>query len=117
MKIKLTPYNEQTKINLDELLDDNNVSATDISGTNFSATKPRSVTTSRSSTTECSSTTIRSDTTETQRVNKWRTKTKDTIRFDVEKGTKSFLMNEASKRGMSLTQMIKESVKLYLSTY
>lgn len=70
-----------------------------------------------SDTTFRSSTTSRSDTTETQRVNKWRTETKDTIRFDVEKGTKSFLQNEASKRGMTLTQLLKESVKLYLSTY
>ena len=49
--------------------------------------------------------------------NEWKRNNKDTIRFDVKKGTKSFLQNEASKRGMSLTQLLKESVKLYLSTY
>ena len=99
MKLPITSYNEQTKIDLDA------VPTVDVC----------SDTTHRSSTTECSSTTSRSDTTETQRVNKWRTETKDTIRFDVEKGTKSFLMNEASKRGVTLTQLLKESVKLYLS--
>ena len=93
MKIQLTQYVEQTEMDFDS----------------------RSDTTHCSSTTECSSTTPRSDTTETQRVNKWRAETKDTIRFDVKKGTKSYLMNEASKRGMSLTQMIKESLKQYLS--
>ena len=101
MRIQLTEYNEQTKIDLDAV----------------PAVEVCSDTTPRSSTTECSSTTSRSDTTETQRVNKWRSETKDTIRFDVKKGTKSFLQNEASKRGMSLTQLLKESVKLYLSTY
>lgn len=100
MKIQLTSYNEQTKIDLDA------VPTVDVC----------SDTTVRSSTTECSSTTSCSDTTESQRVNKWRSETKDTIRFDVNKGTKSFLMNEASKRGLTLTQLLKESVKLYLST-
>ena len=98
MKIHLTT-SEQTMIDLDNLPD------------------LRSDTTPRSSTTDCSSTTSRSDTTETHRVNKWRSETKDPIRFDVKKGTKSFLMNEASKRGMTLTQLMKESVKLYLSMY
>jgi hypothetical protein len=99
MKLPITSYNEQTKIDLDA------VPTVDVC----------SDTTPCSNTTECSSTTSCSDTTETQRVNKWRTETKDTIRFDVKKGTKSFLQNEASKRGMTLTQLLKESVKLYLS--
>lgn len=107
MKINLTGYSEQTKIDLDELL-----------GDDISATKEESVSATDicSDTTACSSTTSCSDTTESQRVNKWRQETKDTIRFDVKKGTKSFLLNEASKRGISLTQMIKDALKLYLST-
>ena len=47
--------------------------------------------------------------------NEWKRNNKDTIRIDFKKGTKQILQAEASKRGMSLTQMIKESLKQYLS--
>lgn len=97
---------EQTKMNLDDLLSDTKeefVSATD---TDVSATDI-----TVSDTDNVSATDSRG-----KYQNEWKRKTKDTIRFDVKKGTKSVLSNEASKRGISLTQMIKDALKLYLST-
>ena len=103
MRIQVTEYNEQTRIDLDAVppvdicssTTHSPVSATDtvVSDTdNVSATDSRG-----------------------KYQNEWKKNNKDTIRFDVKKGTKSYLLNEASKRGMSLTQLIKESLKQYLS--
>ena len=79
------PYNEQTMIDLDALPP---ISDTKVSDTKISATKY---------------------------MNQYKKEKYDTIRIDFKKGSKQLLQEEASKRGMSLTQMIKESVKLYLS--
>ena len=51
----------------------------------------------------------------TKYMNQYKKEKYDTIRIDFKKGTKQVLQAEASKRGMSLTQMIKESLKQYLS--
>ena len=51
----------------------------------------------------------------TKYMNQYKKENYDTIRIDFKKGTKQILQAEASKRGMSLTQMIKESLKQYLS--
>lgn len=107
MKIKLT--SEQTKINLDELLGD------DISATNISATKEDMFSATKLSATNISDTKVKKISA-TKYMNQYKKEKYDTIRFDVKKGTKSFLLNEASKRGISLTQMIKDALKLYLST-
>ena len=52
----------------------------------------------------------------TKYMNQYKKEKYDTIRIDFRKGTKSILSNEANKRGISLTQMIKDALKLYLST-
>lgn len=88
--------NIQTKIDLDGLLSDN-ISATNISATKVSDTKDEKISA-------------------TKYMNQYKKEKYDTIRIDFRKGTKAVLSNEASKRGMSLTQMIKDSLKLYLST-
>ena len=99
----------QTKIDLASLLGD--ISATkvsefsatkddDISDTNISATKD-----SKFSDTKVSS---------TKYMNQYKREHYDTIRFDVPKGTKVLLQEEANKRGISLTEMIKQSIKSYL---
>lgn len=50
----------------------------------------------------------------TKYMNQYKKEHYDTLRIDVVKGTKQYLQSEAVKRGMSLTQMIKESLKEYL---
>jgi hypothetical protein len=94
-----TTVGEQTKIDLDAIplvvhIDD--ISATKLSATNISDTKEEKISA-------------------TKYMNQYKKEKYDIIRFDVKKGTKSLLQEEASKRGMSLTQMIKESLKQYLS--
>lgn len=85
-----TALNEQTMIDLDALppISATKVSATKVSDTKISATKY---------------------------MNQYKKEKYDTIRIDFKKGSKQLLQDEASKRGMSLTQMIKESLKQYLS--
>lgn len=81
-----TTLNEQTMIDLDALPP---ISATKVSDTKISATKY---------------------------MNQYKKEKYDTVRIDFKKGSKSLLLNEATKRGISLTQMIKDALKLYLST-
>ena len=110
MKIPITSYNEQTKMDLDAVSTVNVRSDTTyhpVSATDNVSTTDTVV----SDTDNVSATDSRG-----KYQNEWKRNNKDTIRFDVKKGTKSFLQNEASKRGMTLTQLLKESVKLYLST-
>jgi hypothetical protein len=83
-----TTLNEQTMIDLDAL--------PPISATKVSATKEEKISA-------------------TKYMNQYKRDKYDTIRIDFKKGTKQLLQEEASKRGMSLTQMIKESLKQYLS--
>ena len=83
-----TSYNEQTMIDLDAL--------PPISATNISDTKEEKISA-------------------TKYMNQYKKEKYDTIRIDFKKGSKQLLQDEASKRGMSLTQMIKESLKQYLS--
>ena len=80
-------YNEQTMIDLDAL--------PPISATKISDTKEEKISA-------------------TKYMNQYKKEKYDTIRIDFKKGTKVLLQDEASKRGMSLTQMIKESLKQYL---
>ena len=82
-----TTLNEQTMIDLDAL--------PPISATKVSDTKSDKISA-------------------TKYMNQYKKENYDTIRTDFKKGTKQILQAEASKRGMSLTQMIKESLKQYL---
>ena len=83
------PISEQTMIDLDAL--------PPISATKISDTKEEKISA-------------------TKYMNQYKKEKYDTVRIDFRKGTKSALSNEASKRGISLTQMIKDALKLYLST-
>ena len=83
-----TTLNEQTMLDLDSL--------PSISATKVSDTKEEKISA-------------------TKYMNQYKKEKYDTIRIDFKKGSKQLLQAEASKRGMSLTQMIKESLKQYLS--
>lgn len=95
MKAGLSSYNEQTMIDLDAT-PTVEISATKVSDTKVSATKEEKVSA-------------------TKYMNQYKKEKYDTVRIDFKKGTKQLLVDEASKRGMSLTHMIKESLRLYLS--
>ena len=82
-----TTLNEQTMLDLDSL--------PSISATKVSDTKEEKISA-------------------TKYMNQYKKEKYDTIRIDFKKGSKQLLQAEASKRGMSLTQMIKESLKQYL---
>lgn len=93
MKKQSTAFSEQTMMDLD------NISATKkevFSATNISDTKDEKISA-------------------TKYMNQYKRDNYDTVRIDFKKGSKSFLQDEATKRGMSLTQMIKEALRLYLS--
>lgn len=107
MKIKLP---DEPKFDLDKLL---NTAVPTGAG---DPAKPGSDTTG-SSTTQAGSSTTGSDTTKGDRVNEWRKKTKDTIRFDVNHGGKPFLQEQAAKRGLTLTAMIKAALKEFLENH
>lgn len=90
-----------TKIDLDALLSDTNISATktqDISDTkmvDISATKERNLSA-------------------TNYMNNYKRAKYDTIRIDFQKGAKEMLKQEASKRGISVTKLIKLALAEYL---
>ncbi len=50
----------------------------------------------------------------TKYMNEYKKQKYDTIRIDFAKGTKAFLKQEADKRGISLTRLIKTALKEYL---
>ena len=111
-KIKLTPINEQTEIDLsatkDEFSATKNERFSDTKKRDFSATKLAEF-----SDTNISDTNVEKFSA-TKYMNDYKKEHYDTIRFDIKRGGKAVLQNEAAKRGISLTQMIKDALKMYL---
>lgn len=93
-KINLSTGEVRPTIDLDALLEDIEAppARTAISDTNLSATKG-------------------------QYMNQWKKENKDTIRFDMNKGGKALLQRESAKRGLSVTKLIKEAIKEYLTNH
>lgn len=93
-----------TSDELDRLLN-SNISATNVSDTKdgeFSATKDIS----KVSATKVS---------DTKYMNNYKREHYDTIRIDLPKGSKELLKQEAAKRNISVTKLIKEAILMYLS--
>ena len=89
---------------LDRLLN-SDISATKISATKdieFSATKP---------TTDISATKV----SDTKYMNNYKREHYDTIRIDLPKGSKELLKQEAMKRNISVTKLIKQAVLMYIN--
>lgn len=82
------------------------ISDTKISDTNVSATNDEFSDTTVSATKHIS---------DTKYMNEYKKQKYDIVRIDFHKGTKAFLKQEAEKRGMSLTRLIKSALKEYLS--
>ena len=106
MSIKLTPATKptMTSAELDRLLngyfDNSEVSATNISATKISDTKREKISATKVS--------------DTNYMNNYKREKYDTIRIDFQKGAKEMLKQEASKRGISVTKLIKLALAEYL---
>ena len=104
-----------TKIDLDALLSDtkvDNISATKDVRTNneFSATKTEDISATKVSDTKISATKVSA----TNYMNNYKREKYDTIRIDFPKGAKEMLKQEASKRNLSVTKLIKTALAEYL---